>query len=609
MEKLYFFSLFVFINVFSILHAQSIRYVKQDATGSGNSWEDASSDLQAMINISEIGDKVYVASGVYFPQYAPSPNVYQWLTNNLLGEVTDRDKTFVLKEGVEVYGGFSATNPETNLELRDFEQNASILSTDIEGNDLGVDDGVNDGASYNDNYYHAVIAAGFDITAILDGFTIYGGTVVGYNYILVNETMIRQGFGGAFNIVDANVDFRNISINRAARPVYIRNSTANFLNLSITESTGGVQIKNSVVDIENFIYSDNAGHIYTHVDNNFPETNPSDTYLNVTNANFARNSGNPAVIRTSRSFDHDVFVNIDRAYFVGNTGRYGVMQINAGNVKISNSVASGNVMGNQSGFMVIHMHGPQLIVTVDIINSTIVSNQNNHDWWSGSGAISGSGDKIHINILNSILWGNKMGDNYINFSASSLYQNSNIGNSIIQNAFDEDGNWILNFNDLGGNSAEMPLFTEYIEATGEMFSNGNFSLQQGSLGIDAGNAVFYTDFVGDPTTALDILGNNRFSGSGIDIGAFEMIGSLSADNSQSLKELFLYPNPASENLWISEIDSPTIYEMFNLSGKLVHQGIIRNQHESISLKTLNSGYYFVRLMTKNGIKSFKFIKK
>src|SRR5699024_8443642 len=137
------------------------------------------------------------------------------------------------------------------------------------GNDLGVDDGVNDGASYNDNYYHAVIAAGFDITAILDGFTIYGGTVVGYNYILVNETMIRQGFGGAFNIVDANVDFRNISINRAARPVYIRNSTANFLNLSITESTGGVQIKNSVVDIENFIYSDNAGHIYTHVDNNF----------------------------------------------------------------------------------------------------------------------------------------------------------------------------------------------------------------------------------------------------------------------------------------------------------------------------------------------------
>ena len=74
------------------------RYVKAGASGNGSSWANASGDLQAMIDASSTGDEVWVAAGTYLPTTAPSGCT----------ACGPRDVTFLLKDGVKLYGGFPA---------------------------------------------------------------------------------------------------------------------------------------------------------------------------------------------------------------------------------------------------------------------------------------------------------------------------------------------------------------------------------------------------------------------------------------------------------------------------------------------------------------------
>lgn len=71
--------------------AQTIRYVKEGGAGSkdGSSWTNASDDLQAMINASASGDQVWVAAGTYKRDNGDG-------------------NSFIMKDGVHVYGGFPA---------------------------------------------------------------------------------------------------------------------------------------------------------------------------------------------------------------------------------------------------------------------------------------------------------------------------------------------------------------------------------------------------------------------------------------------------------------------------------------------------------------------
>ena len=66
--------------------SQNIRYVKVGGTGNGISWQEASGDIQAMVNSSSPGDQVWVAEGTYI-----------------------LSATLHMKQGVNVYGGFDGT--------------------------------------------------------------------------------------------------------------------------------------------------------------------------------------------------------------------------------------------------------------------------------------------------------------------------------------------------------------------------------------------------------------------------------------------------------------------------------------------------------------------
>ncbi len=123
-------------------------YVDADATGSNNgtSWTNAYTDLQAALNAATAPAQIWVAAGTYHPTAG-----------------TDRSISFVLKEGVTVYGGFAGT--ETTLGQRNWVTNVTNLSGNI-----------GDPALATDNSETVVMAGPAMTTAtIFDGFTVRDG--------------------------------------------------------------------------------------------------------------------------------------------------------------------------------------------------------------------------------------------------------------------------------------------------------------------------------------------------------------------------------------------------------------------------------------------------
>ncbi len=84
-------------------------YVNDDAGGmnNGGSWADAYTDLQSALADANCAE-IWVAAGVYKPG-------------------ANRSDTFMLQNGVAVYGGFAGT--ESLLSERNWTTNPTILST------------------------------------------------------------------------------------------------------------------------------------------------------------------------------------------------------------------------------------------------------------------------------------------------------------------------------------------------------------------------------------------------------------------------------------------------------------------------------------------------
>ena len=134
------------VTICSLCNAQSTRYVRAEATGdgTGSSWNNASGDLQAMINASSSGDQIFVEVGTYQPNRRADD------VNTIIEN--DRNNAFVLKADVKIYGGFDPDNSITDLSDRRKLPGAGANNSSILSGDLGIAD------NYNDNAYHVVIA-------------------------------------------------------------------------------------------------------------------------------------------------------------------------------------------------------------------------------------------------------------------------------------------------------------------------------------------------------------------------------------------------------------------------------------------------------------------
>jgi hypothetical protein len=178
-----------------------IRYVKPAAagTGDGSSWANASADLQAMINASAAGDTVWVAAGTYKPAQDPSGNS---------NPADPRDKSFYLKSGVKVFGGFAGT--ESALGQRDIGANPSILSGDFNGDDVVSGSGASLSFSNNgENAYHVVVSISDDNSTLLDGFTITGGNANGEGGFTAESQYYQRYIGAGLVAFGSSLSIRN----------------------------------------------------------------------------------------------------------------------------------------------------------------------------------------------------------------------------------------------------------------------------------------------------------------------------------------------------------------------------------------------------------------
>lgn len=156
----------------------TIYHVTTSGTGANNglSWS-APVDLQTALARAMAGDEIWVAAGVYKPSAV-------WPSSS----TDSRKATFTMKDGVAIYGGFAGT--EDSLSARNPTANVTVLSGDIDNNDMVDSNGVTTTINGSNAYHvvntdvlnwetYEVAATGVTSSAVLDGFTISGGNANG----------------------------------------------------------------------------------------------------------------------------------------------------------------------------------------------------------------------------------------------------------------------------------------------------------------------------------------------------------------------------------------------------------------------------------------------
>lgn len=166
--------------------ASEALYVDGDASGAGNgaNWTDAFTHLEDALDLAETctGASIWVAEGVYKPTDNP----------------TDTAASFSVPPEAKVYGGFVGS--ETALAQRDWKNNVTVLSGDIDAGENNCGSGTDpcadvvdaDGVTlaYTDirgtNSTHVLTLWGMapdtiDSDTVLDGFTITAGQATLYS--------------------------------------------------------------------------------------------------------------------------------------------------------------------------------------------------------------------------------------------------------------------------------------------------------------------------------------------------------------------------------------------------------------------------------------------
>ena len=254
------------------------RYVDQGATGTndGSSWENAFTTLHDALEVYNTNDEIWVAAGTYLPQ---QPSVW-----------TDGPKnTFYLYQDVRLYGGFDGT--ETMLSERDPAANVTILSGDLNGDDVDDDFETNRA----DNVINVLfLTADISPATIIDGFTIANGHADGDDSELYNQEgggvwslgspQIKQcrfeqnyviGFGGGLffrgassdeSVVESCVFTRNRSVVSGGGmliatfggPGIISVTDCQFIENISEASGGGLFIQSSSIEMSNCQFNNNA---------------------------------------------------------------------------------------------------------------------------------------------------------------------------------------------------------------------------------------------------------------------------------------------------------------------------------------------------------------
>jgi len=528
------------VNVFKITGGaldKTHRYVKLDAAGNndGTSWANAYTDLQTAINAAVAGDSLFVERATYQPAI-----------NN----------SFIMKEGVKIFGGFLGTETA-------FNQRSTTRKATLQGNGSSV-------IRNNNN--------GLTVAAVLDGFIVNGGKATGggaayygggmYNYAasptisncvfsndsaavcgggiynsvanpvitqcaFLNNTAEQLGGGGIGNIfsnpVITNCTF---SGNKAATYAYgggIYNNSSNpvitncfiWNNTSEQQSGGGMYNISSAPTLDNCIFSEN------HADGTINGTggggicNDQSSPI-ITKCTFTGNTTNTsgtvyyggAIYNAGSDAAHHSDPVITGCTFTSNATTKGgaICSANYSVCTVYNCTFSGNTATNIGGAVYsstnaglvaanclfsgnVAVTGAGAIQTTSGASSTIINAT-----FSGNKAPAASYIVSGTTLTNCIIWGN---------SSPSLTGSPTVTYSDIEGGYTGTGN--INSD---------PLFVSAQGAGSAPFIDGDYTLQSSSPAINSG----IPDTAGLHVGNTDLAGTARIEGAAIDMGAYETIG-------------------------------------------------------------------------------------
>jgi len=444
-------------------YCSSPIYVDQDATGNndGFTWADAFTDLQDGLSLARncSSVEVWVATGTYSPG-------------------TDRTDTFTITAGIQLYGGFVAT--ETVRTERNWETNRTILNGDVDDNDI-KENGVvtnTDNIVGDENNYHVLYAQGVTSTnktitesTIIDGFIV---TAARAN----NGTAPHSRGGGLY--CDGTGSGNDCS------------PTINNVTFSGNWAFDGGAIYNNSTDggssspvISNVTFFGNTA------------------YYGGSLFNYSDNGGTSSPVLT------------DVTFLQGRARESGGVFYNSSNAStssptINNAIFSGNKATNDAGGVMYNISKSSGSSSPVINNATFSNNTAGFEGgvFYNISKSSGASNPVLDNV---ILWGNSAtssGNQIYNSSATPL-----INYSLIESG-DSGSNSGTAFSDGTGNINADPLF---VDADGADSISGTLDddlrLDVGSPAIDAGD--------NSTCESTDIRGENRDDWT-CDMGAYEV---------------------------------------------------------------------------------------
>lgn len=437
----------------------SVKYVKPGATGTCSSWIDAC-ELQSAISSAVAGDQIWVAAGTYKPTSG-----------------SDRTATFQLISGVAIYGGFVGT--EASLSERDWVNNSTILSGDLNGDDEASF------INYAENSYHVVTTSGVDATAIMDGFTVTGGNgnesgnFYGGGFYnasgspTLNSLLItgnRALFGGGMSNLNGNPTLTNVTFQN---------------NASNGQGGGGMNNLASSPILNKVTFSGNTAAIGGGMINS--SSNP--ILINVT---FNSNS---ATIYGGGMFNNSSSPTLTNVTFNSNgaTEGGGMSNMYSSNPTLINVTFSNNTASSQGGGMYNDNSNPNLTNVTITANSAGESGGGMYNFYSSKPV-----------VTNAIIWGNTGGQIY-DLDTSSW---TVINYSLLQDAYTK-------YAGIGNIVADPSL--------GPLADNGGFTMTRAlfanSPAIDAGDPNICPST--DQRGFLRPIDGDAVPGARCDMGAYE----------------------------------------------------------------------------------------
>ena len=502
-----------------------IIYVDRDATGTnnGSSWANAFTSLQSALDVAGTGAEIWVAEGTYIPT-KPSDG----------GDPRSATFRFDRNQGIAIYGGFAGT--ETTRSQRDWVAHPTILSGDLAGND-----GPNF-ANNGENSYHVLNISYTEGPVIIDGFTIRGGNAnkgedcsnLGgahrchsnggginnvnmasptlANLIIQDNYALREG-GGMYNFCDSNPSLKNITFSGNQAGVagggltdvgHPTDPNCPPSQLTLTDVVfegnsaqfgGGMVSNRSKPTLTNVTFSSNTassvgGAMY----------NTDDSLATLNNVTFNGNMANIYGGAIYNTDDSDPTLN--NVIFSGNRASSGGGIFNEGsNPILTNALFSGNRATAAEGGAMRNLDSDITLKNATFSGNTAIV----------GGGIYNSGDS-HLEIHNSILWGNSGGNTDQEaqlFMAPDVNNQATVSYSLIQGGVYAGT----------GNVSTDPLFLD-VDGPDNIVGTTDDDLRLGlnSPAIDKGNAAAC------PTA--DLRGVARPQGAGCDMGAYEANYSL-----------------------------------------------------------------------------------